>query len=407
MGGSPKSSSPSSDRRQWQRIFRALVEMLRSQQSQIETLVGDREFLERYVHAQSDRWSSRVRLLEYRLAQMKVEEAKGRQFQEAKLELLVGMKQREALCFKKQSELAESDLDDYQTCVEVLTAEISDLKENLKHAEAEADKELDFSGTDQSTQALRGEIRKLKQAYKTLSSRKDVEVSALLAEKDFVWNQFKKMESDYTSLLKSKRLEAEQANEAAEKLQHNLTQLRASANEKDDIIAKLEEEKARLESDLRKHSREVELAEEKTEVLKRDMEELQSLANEKDETIRKLKNEIDLVKGTSRRSRFSNDLGSRRKTRNEARTPSMNLSRGDIGKRILRSAKGDISRKRKFVRGESSGSRASSSVDGLRRCSGRLHGKASSPLVSPMLFSSSFKVPKLKSLSQHHHSAAA
>ena len=67
----PESSSPSSsDRRQWQRIFGTLAEMLQSQQSQIETLADDRKFLEGYIHIQHDRWASKARLLESHIAQV-------------------------------------------------------------------------------------------------------------------------------------------------------------------------------------------------------------------------------------------------------------------------------------------------------------------------------------------------
>lgn len=130
MGGERRrSSSPASDRRQWKRIFGTLVEMLRSQQSQIETLADDRQHLETYVHAQHDSWVSRSCILEsqisqvirtlilvsdvhllfgiceiYRVSfidlQMKEEEAKRRLMESAWLDLAVGMKQREALCYK-------------------------------------------------------------------------------------------------------------------------------------------------------------------------------------------------------------------------------------------------------------------------------------------------------------------
>lgn len=80
---------------------------------------------------------------------------------------------------------------------------------------------------------------------------KETEVSALLAEKDFVWNQLKKMESDYTAALKNKRIEVANANEAIGKLQHKVEELQTTVNEKDETIAKLRSELARLEADMR------------------------------------------------------------------------------------------------------------------------------------------------------------
>ncbi|XP_072984278.1 uncharacterized protein [Typha latifolia] len=431
MGGhkkSPSSSSPSStsDRRQWQRIFRSLVEMLQSLQSQVETLASDREFLERYAQGQHERWSSRVRLLESRIAQMKEEDRKGRRFQAAKVELLIGMKQREAMCYKKQSELAESDLEDFHACLGVLTAEIAEFKEKMK--DREADKALANMGLiDTSNKeglepaTLRGEIQKLKQAYKTLSSKKEVEISALLAEKDFVWNQFKKMESDYVGLLKSKRLEAAQANEAAEKLQLNLEDLRSSVCEKDADIARLEAERARLDSNMRNYNQEAEQAKEKIELLQCTVEELSSLAKEKDDIILKLKTDLaKLEMDAIKKSRFSKDSNSQKPSRSALATPAGGRTRSSANrslesakpvghhsrrysdKQILESTKGGTGRKRKHVYGESSGSRASSAVNGLKRCSGRLGGQATPPVISPRLFSSDFKVPKLKKVSPTH-----
>lgn len=71
MGDLKNSSSPGSDRRQWQRIFGALVEMVRTQQSQIETLANDRKFLERYIQIQHDRWASKAGFLEAHISQVR------------------------------------------------------------------------------------------------------------------------------------------------------------------------------------------------------------------------------------------------------------------------------------------------------------------------------------------------
>lgn len=71
MGDLKNSSSPGSDRRQWQRIFGALVEMVRTQQSQVETLANDRKFLERYIQIQHDRWASKAGFLESHISQVR------------------------------------------------------------------------------------------------------------------------------------------------------------------------------------------------------------------------------------------------------------------------------------------------------------------------------------------------
>ncbi|XP_010233712.1 SWR1-complex protein 3 isoform X2 [Brachypodium distachyon] len=81
------------------------------------------------------------------------------------------------------------------------------------------------------------ELRKLKQAYEILSSKKDKEVSALLSERDFVCDQMSIMEQDFAALLK--KLEAAQATESAQKLQQNINELQVLAEKKDDEISRL------------------------------------------------------------------------------------------------------------------------------------------------------------------------
>ncbi|XP_010934201.2 uncharacterized protein [Elaeis guineensis] len=391
MGGHENSRPSSSDRRQWQRIFGSLVEMLQSRQSQIETLADDRKFLERYIQTQHDRWASKARLLESHISQMKGEERKHRRVQAAKLDLMVGMKEREALCYKIQYELAESDLEDFHACVETLSAEISELKEKLQGREVHNGRRAGLSEAepvgnpkkdDRCHTSLESEIQKLKHAYKRLSSEKEAEVSALLAEKDFVWNQFKHREKDYTGLLKSKRIEVEQAEEAMDKLLRDLEKLQSSANEKDETIAGLEADRARLELDLRQQTQEAEEANAKLEQLQLDMKQLRTLAKEKDETIAKLRSDLakikmDATKSTNKKSGFSKDLDSRRNSRNASATPVESCVRSSR-KRNLESARSDAGQKRKHANEDSAGSRVSSAFNGLRRCSirrqqGRFH----------------------------------
>ncbi|XP_038976763.1 MAR-binding filament-like protein 1 isoform X2 [Phoenix dactylifera] len=411
MGGHENSRSSSSDRRQWQRIFGTLVEMLQSRQSQIETLADDRKFLERYIRIQNDRWASKARFLESHIAQMKEEERKGRRVQAAKLDLMVGIKEREALCYKIQHELAESDSEDFHACAETLSAEISELKEKMKGREvhngragfSEADPVGNPKKDDRCNTALEDEIRKLKHAYKRLSSEKESEVSALLAEKEFVWNKFKDMEKDYTDLLKSKRIEVEQAEEAMEKLVRNLEKLQSSASEKDETISGLEAERARLELDLRRQTQEAKEAIAKLEQIQLDMEQLRTLAKERDETIAKLRSdlakiEMDATKGTNTKSVFFKDLDSWRNSRNASITPVESCVRSSR-KRKLESARGVVSQKHKRATEDSAGSRISSTVNGVRQCSIGRQTRTFSPVDSPRLFSANFKVPKLKSFS--------
>lgn len=98
---------------------------------------------------------------------------------------------------------------------------------------------------------LKLEIRKLKHGYKTLKSEKAAQLSekenqieALVAEKDFVWNQFKVMESEYVATLKSKNSELDKSNEAAKMLKRNIEEMEASILETDSVISKMKDEMA-------------------------------------------------------------------------------------------------------------------------------------------------------------------
>lgn len=63
-------SSSSSDPLQWQKIFNALVQMIKSQQAQLQTLAEDRILLEDRIQIQHQRWLSDVRLLENQIFQV-------------------------------------------------------------------------------------------------------------------------------------------------------------------------------------------------------------------------------------------------------------------------------------------------------------------------------------------------
>jgi chromosome segregation ATPase len=105
---------------------------------------------------------------------------------------------------------------------------------------------------DHTSSDLRAELRKLKQAYETLSIKKDKELSALFSEKDSVHNQLSIMQQDYTKLLKNKKVEAEQATEAAEKLERNIDELKVLAQKKDQEISILRAEAVGAENNLQK-----------------------------------------------------------------------------------------------------------------------------------------------------------
>lgn len=65
-----KDSHVSSDRQKWQKIFNALVHMLQTQQTQVESLAKERKLLEDRIKFQYDRWLSDVHSLQDQIAQV-------------------------------------------------------------------------------------------------------------------------------------------------------------------------------------------------------------------------------------------------------------------------------------------------------------------------------------------------
>ncbi|KAG0453019.1 hypothetical protein HPP92_025683 [Vanilla planifolia] len=396
MGGQ-EILQPYSDRLLWSKIYGAMKEMLLSQKAQIETLITDRDFLKRYVGVQHEQWTAKEHFLESRIEQMKKEQSKAYLMESARLDVMVGSKECEARLYKLQLEFAESELEAIRTCIDSLSTDMGNLKEKADFAAADDVKQIvDPSGSSsifdgESGMHVKREIKKLKHAYKKLSTRRDAEVAALLAEKDFAWNQFKKMESEYLCLVKYKHTEVDQAKLAAEKLQGNVEKLLLSLNEKEEIIIKLEAERAMLLSDVRKHAEEVEKANNNMNRLRLDMDELNLIALEKDKIVANLREElcklkIDLKKSSLESSSSLNKIKSEELT---STMPKIHLRKcSSIG---VRKSSGKI---------PSPNHRISSRVTTKTPASEDVHvsekGSSLSSLGKRLLFNSDFKIPKLR-----------
>ncbi|PON93891.1 cytomatrix protein-like protein [Trema orientale] len=263
MGTNRRSKAPS-DRQNWQKIFNALVEMLQTQQSQLETLAKERKLLEDRIRMQHHRWVSDVRLLEDQISQMKgdfVVQDMGSALEAAKAELVLGLKQREAHINKLRLEYAETELDDFKVLFDLLSKKCSEPNDRGKDSNEKSSK-----SEEPRSGKLESKVRRLKQEYEKLSMEKNSEVSALLAEKKFIWNQYKILENNYTSKLKNKSSEAELADEKVRKLIASMEQLQSSNSEKDKCIARLtsqlttmNEESNQLKEETGRLSQELEL----------------------------------------------------------------------------------------------------------------------------------------------------
>uniref|UniRef100_A0A0D9ZGH2 Uncharacterized protein n=1 Tax=Oryza glumipatula TaxID=40148 RepID=A0A0D9ZGH2_9ORYZ len=391
----PAGDSGKGAQAEWLRIYDGIVAMLRKTQAQVEELVAERDHLAAFVKIQHDFMVSRVGRLQSSLQQARKADAIRKRYEAANMEILLGDKDREARSYQKIAELTENDLEDFRISIAALAAENYELKEKLKEVERHA--ELAENTVDHhihSPRDLRAELKKLKHAYKTLSSEKEKEVSALRAEKDFVWNQLRTMENDYTDLLKKKKIEAAQATEAAQKLQKNLEELQDQ--NKGNEIGRLQAEAVDAKMNI--------------SILEDKLQEMLSLVKEKDLEIEQLKHGQPMTsqinkKDTNQRNRKcrSQDPPSRDKSTNLQATPpgrkvkisrqhassskqKQVQSRNNSRKQKIEGDKSEVGEKRK---------RALPSSSGLQRCSARQQAKSSaSPVVQPLLFSPIFRVPK-------------
>ncbi|XP_077232162.1 uncharacterized protein LOC143866903 [Tasmannia lanceolata] len=261
-----------SDSLRWKKIFNSLVHLLKSQQTQLETLAVERKILEDRIQIQHERWVSDVLLLKDHLSQMEMafsEADLGRVLESAKAELMVGMKKKEAFLYKLRSESSKSDLGDMQRVLDFLSHKYSEQQiDKGKSGDGELKTVGNTKEEERNSKILREEIRKLKHTNKKLTSEKNTEVSALVSERNFVWNQFKKMESDYISILKSKRDEVEQANKTIETLQRSMEKLKSTSKTKDDVIVKLKADLAEREMDVDKRTKETSKLVKELELLK-------------------------------------------------------------------------------------------------------------------------------------------
>ncbi|KAF3446780.1 hypothetical protein FNV43_RR11960 [Rhamnella rubrinervis] len=257
--GRPRASS---DRQNWQNIFNALVKMLRNQQTQLETLAKERKLLEDRFRMQHDHWVSDVRLLEDQISQMNGDllvQNMSHAFEVAKLELVMGVKQREAFLNNTRLECADNELEDFKAWFDLMSNKCSDQKGGGRND----DKRKTRSSSDRKSvrnskyeehhpHILESEVERLMQENEKFASEKNSEISALLAEKQFVWNQYKIMEKDYTIKLKSKSSEVEEVKEKINTLLASLEQLQSSNTEKDERIARLASEVAKMNNESNK-----------------------------------------------------------------------------------------------------------------------------------------------------------
>ncbi|EOY15029.1 hypothetical protein QUC31_000323 [Theobroma cacao] len=262
-------SQVSSERQNWDKIFEGLVEMLKTQQEQLETLAKERKILEDRIKMQYERWVSDVRLYEDHISQVKSDmESKemARALEAAKADLMVGLKHRETYLCKLKLEETEDELTDFRIWFDILSKNSKDISQRDPEETKRGMSGCKDSGSKSVTvRTLEGDVRRLKLKYENLASEKNSQITALLAENKFAWNQFNVLETQYTDKLNSKDSELEKANRKIEALISNMEELNSSNAEKDAIIERLKAEVSQKEAnaskfhEVSKKSREVEL----------------------------------------------------------------------------------------------------------------------------------------------------
>ncbi|KAM0041538.1 hypothetical protein Hdeb2414_s0011g00367471 [Helianthus debilis subsp. tardiflorus] len=232
------SDNPLKDREDsWKKIFKGLVDMIEDQQRQLESLVKERKSLEKRFQWQHDRWVFDVKLLEDHISQMtrdsKIKDMV-RFVENAKANLIISMKQKEATMNKLKFE----EVDDERADLKLLFDEVSRFLTEPKCV--------------------------------TRSSGKDVAESSLKAERDFAWNQYRKTDNKLQELIKRTKSEVEGANEKLQKLIYDLEQSESLNMEKDREISSLKDDMVVLELDSRKKSEEISRLTKELELLRGD-----------------------------------------------------------------------------------------------------------------------------------------
>ncbi|KAL9172771.1 hypothetical protein ABFS82_03G069700 [Erythranthe guttata] len=326
--GKRKSPNKASDReKKWDKVFNALVKLS-------QNLQNDRQFLE-----------DRVKSLNGVIYMMKME----KKVESAKTELMLGLKERDALVYKHRYEQTD-DVIEWFHCLAQKCPDPKDVSDDVSN-------KRDGS----RNKALQEEVRKLKSELEKCKSEKKSEVTALLAEKSFVWNQLKIMENDFAEQLKKKRVEVQHANERAQALVNRAEELQISNEKLRTGLTKVESESVQKSEEIIRLSKEIELLKSSTPLL------------------RSCRTEANKIGGGT------NSTANRRVvTVKKESDPSQNIEKMSRTKRSAHKSTGGQAPKKQFMRKESSSS------------------SSKRKLVdddTPKLFTSSFKVPKLKSTS--------
>lgn len=227
-------------------------------------------------------WSLEKRRLKEDLVQTKKEHEGKRiaqAYEIAALHVSLGCQQQEALCFKLRLEGALDEVELLFSRLGILHVQLQEKEVEIHEAhERHLQREVNLKrrlvvekptdGTQQDASKLLHivnelkrkhviEVDKLKNEQSITSSKRKQEISALIREKNFVWEQLKRMEDDYSSRLNAKKQELKCAEDTLQKLQVRMDELQRAHDEKTVELTVLrinvqaaEEEALKLREDL-------------------------------------------------------------------------------------------------------------------------------------------------------------
>ncbi|RHN72946.1 putative transcription factor bZIP family [Medicago truncatula] len=368
----PSNAVESVERGNWEKIFSTLVQMMKNQEKQLQSFADQQNFLQDRLKLQNQRWASDIQRYKDQISQMNtflLFEEKKRLLEEAKADLMMGSKHREASILKWVLESTKDDLEDFKAGFDYLSQKSSN-GEDQGTALKDTDKRkkgTSSSGKKKSSSKIaekekcpdetKDELSRVKAECEKLVAEKDSELLALLQEKNFVWNQFNKMETDYTKKLRSKQEEVEKTNEKINILVSSMEEMQSENIKKDSRISELESKVTDMDAETKRLNKEISGL----------STELESLRKLKSSHVKPFLNRCtastsDSGKVESSRSRRNNTL----KKDRDSFTPDEHASTST-----------NFSEKKRSLK------------------------RKGSPIIptteTPKLFSSNFKVPKLKS----------
>lgn len=244
------------DRVKWRKVYAAMGYLLRTQQAQIQFLLKDRELLVDRIKLEHERWVSMVKFSQDQTAQME-RELNVRDLQsEVEAEewkVILGLKERDAYMLRDKLEKTTDELQGLRECHGILSSKCSE-------AEGVSDKK----NQKEKNKSLMSELRRLKLENQQLSANKDSEISRLVREKSFIWNQYNTLENRMNEQLRVKCDQLDTANEKVKLLLKDNEELQTACNDLKNQMANMGDVLVKRNGEIARLSRELQMFKDKS-----------------------------------------------------------------------------------------------------------------------------------------------